>query len=275
MPLVSCPFCRFTKEVPFEGIPSGIFSARCPQCAQIFETGPFYFASEESNVKNKKMGSPWEHRDKLGFLDGLIKTVATVLFKPALFYKNICPSEGISDSFSFGIITGVAGSIITILWGFIIAMLSLNMEIPILEVQSDITPTPLILLYPLFVICNILITALIIHVLLFLVRANSGKIGGTLQVISYSQAAKLFSIIPVLGDIISFFWQMVIIFIGLKTVHNTSYIRLIIAFVIPFIIIAAVFLVCIFFIITQFGSEILQNELNLDFFIKSLFAIPS
>jgi len=263
MPLISCPFCKFSKEVPLEDVPSGIFSAKCPQCMQIFETGPFSFTFDMDNDTGKKDGNPWEHRDTLGFFDGLIKTVGAVLFKPTRFFKNITSPGGVGESFSFGIITGVSGSIITMLWGFIIAMLSL--EIPVLANLPDIAPVPFVLLYPLFVICNILISAFIIHVLLFLVRANSGKFGGTLKVVSYSQSAKLFSIVPVIGDIISFFWQIIIIFIGLKTIHATSYIRLIIAFIVPFIVITAVILAFIFFIITQLGSGMLPNGLNFDF----------
>ena len=265
MPSISCPFCRFSKEVPFEDVPSGIFSAKCPQCTQIFKTGPFRSAPDINNDNAEKKGSPWEHRDTLGFLDGLIKTVEAVLFKPTSFFKNICSPNGIGESFSFGIITGVAGSIITILWGFIIAMLSLNVELPVLTNLSDITPIPFILLYPLSVICNILITTVIIHVLLFLVRANSGKFGGTLKVVSFSQAATLFSIIPVIGYIIGFFWQIIITFIGLKIIHATSYTRLIIAFIIPLIIIIAVIIAFIFFIITLFSSEIFLNRFNLNF----------
>ena len=265
MPLISCPFCRFSKEVPFEDVPSGIFSARCPQCTQIFKTGPFRSTPDMDNDNAEKEGSPWEHRNTLGFLDGIIKTVMAVLFKPASFFKNISSPNAVGESFCFGIITGVAGSIITILWGFIIAMLSLNIELPVLTDLSDITPISLVLLYPLSVICNILITAVIIHALLFLVRANSGKLGGTLKVVSFAQAATLFSIIPVIGYIIGLFWQVVITFIGLKIIHAASYTRLIIAFIIPFIVITAVILVFIFFIITLFSSEIFLNRFYLNF----------
>jgi len=267
MPLISCPFCNFSKEVLLEDIPRGTFSAKCPQCAQIFKTGPFRTAPDIENNNGEIEENPWEQRNTLGFFDGFIKTVGAVLFKPARFFKNITSPSGVGESFCFGIIVGISGNIITILWGFIITMLYLNMGVPFFTDISDITPIPFILLYPLFAICNILITAFIIHTLLFLVRANSGKFGGTLKVVSYSQATKLFSIIPVVGDIISLFWQMVITFIGLKIIHSTSYARLIIAFIIPFIVIIAIILAFIFFIITQFGREIFLNELNLDFLI--------
>ena len=270
MPLISCPFCRFSKEVPLEDVPSNIFSAKCPHCAQIFKVGPFRSTPDIDNDKAEKKGSPWEHRDTLGFLDSLIKTVEAVLFKPSQFFKNITSSDGVGESFSFGILTGVSGSIITMLWGFIIAMFSLNIEMPVSADLSDISPIPFVLLYPLFVICNILISAFIIHMLLFLVRANAGKFGGTLKVVSFSQAAKLFGIIPVIGDIIGLFWQIVITFIGLKTIHATSYIRLIIAFIIPFIVITVVIITFILFIITQFGSKIFLNALDWNFLIESL-----
>lgn len=267
MPLISCPFCHFSRDVPLEEVPSGIFSAKCPQCDQIFKTGPFRPTPETYTDKDEKEGNPWEHKDRLGFFDSLIKTVEAVLFKPAQFFKNITTPGGVGESFCFGIVIGVAGSIINILWGSILALLSLNIGMPVLTDLSNITTIPFILLYPLFAICNILITAFIIHVLLFIVRANSGKLGGTIKVVSYSQATKLFSIIPVVGDIIGFFWQMVITFIGLKIIHGTSYVRLIIAFIIPCIVIIAVILAFIVFIITQFGPEIFLNELNLDFLI--------
>jgi hypothetical protein len=67
-------------------------------------------------------------------------------------------------------------------------------------------------------------------------------------VVSYSQAAQIWALIPVLGGLVAGIWQLIVQIIGLREIHETSYLRVIIAFMIPvaliffLVIVVAIFL---------------------------------
>lgn len=55
--------------------------------------------------------------------------------------------------------------------------------------------------------------------------------------VSYSQAAQIWGLIPFIGGSIGWIWQLVVQIIGLREMHETSYSRVIIAFLIPVVFI--------------------------------------
>jgi hypothetical protein len=52
-------------------------------------------------------------------------------------------------------------------------------------------------------------------------------------VVSYSQATQLLGLFPFIGGLIGFLWMIIVQIIGLKEIHETSYLKVIIAFLIP------------------------------------------
>ena len=50
---------------------------------------------------------------------------------------------------------------------------------------------------------------------------------------AYSQASQVFGLIPFLGGVIGWFWQLVIRIIGLKKIHQTTYLKIVLAFLLP------------------------------------------
>jgi len=51
--------------------------------------------------------------------------------------------------------------------------------------------------------------------------------------VAYSQAAQALDLIPVVGSWIGGIWQLIIQVIGLREMHNISYLRVFIAFLLP------------------------------------------
>ena len=90
---------------------------------------------------------------------------------------------------------------------------------------------------PILWIAWIFFSSGIMHLLLLIVRSGKNGYEATFRVVSYSQATQIWSLIPFLGGTIAFVWQLIVHVIGLRHIHRTSYLRVIIAFLIPLAII--------------------------------------
>ncbi|MBW1851567.1 MAG: YIP1 family protein, partial [Deltaproteobacteria bacterium] len=94
--------------------------------------------------------------------------------------------------------------------------------------------------------------------LLLMGGANNG-FEATFRVICYSQAAQVWGLIPFVGGWVSLIWQLIVQIIGLKEIHETSYLKVLFAFLIPvtiivFLVITAIILLVIFIGRHQFGQ---------------------
>jgi hypothetical protein len=86
---------------------------------------------------------------------------------------------------------------------------------------------------PLMVTIGIFIYSGVLHLLLRIVGGGAHGFEATFRVVSYSQAAQVLGIVPFIGGWIGGIWQLIIQVIGLREIHETSYLRVILAFVIP------------------------------------------
>lgn len=69
--------------------------------------------------------------------------------------------------------------------------------------------------------------------LLLLVRGAKNGFEATFRVVAYSQATRLWSTIPFIGSPIGWIWRAIVQIIGLKEAHEISYVRIVVAFLIP------------------------------------------
>lgn len=215
--------CNFSKTVPKENIPEGVRWVACPSCKHRFE-----FAPVKPDVKSEE-GSPWERRMELGLWKGIYQTFIAILFSPGSFFREMTTGKGIRESMAFGLLLGSIGYMIGFFWQFLLisgGMLndsSFLSQIPIIS-QIPISWLFLIamILSPVLVILNMFITGAIVHVMMLVFNGGKGKFEGTFKVIAFGQAAKALAFIPFIGEVIGWFWNLVIVVIGLKEIHKTS-----------------------------------------------------
>jgi len=156
---------------------------------------------------------------------------------------------------AFGLLIGSIGSMFSFFWEFMAA--SMGFLKPLWGVSTSIS-SPLVFLLliflsPLFMSINLLISSVIIHALLLLVRGSKNGYEATFRVIAYSQATRAWSVIPLLGGAIGWIWRSIVYIIGLKEAQETSYARVILAFSLPFALIVAVILGVMLFVIHSMG----------------------
>ena len=260
---ITCPNCNFSKKIPEEKIPTGVRWASCPRCKQRFEFAlPQSSPDIEPGQKGEKpvseagrRGSPWENRAELGIWQGIYQTFKAVLFSPQHLFRSMTVKGGIKEPLAFGLLLGSIGTMFGFFWQFLImsgSLLSLG-NIPMGQFAMGLIFLGIIILSPLFVIMSLFFASAILHLLLLIVRGGKNGFNATFRVVSYSQAIQVLGVIPIpfIGGLISSFWLLIVQIIGIREIHETSYLRVIIAFLIPlalifFLVIVVLFTIFIF-----------------------------
>ena len=94
----------------------------------------------------------------------------------------------------------------------------------------------LALLMPIIVPIVLIISSAITHLMLMILGGANRSLVATFRVMCYSSAPDLLQIIPVCGSVIGAIWGLLLIVIGLKEVHQTSWVKASTAVILPFIL---------------------------------------
>lgn len=244
---ITCPQCNYTKSIPIEKIPPGARWIKCPKCGNKFE----YLKKEEDVETEKRDATPWERRLQLGLWKGIKQTIKSVLFSPKNMFSSMPVRGGWRDPLAFGLLVGAISSMFAFFWEFLIANSGLLKPFGgvSISLSSPIIFLILIFLSPILVGISVFISSLIIHLLLLLVRAGNNRFEATFRVVAYSQATRIWSLLPFIGSPIGWVWRSIVQIIGLKEAHETSYLRIIVAFSIPIGLLLLIVVGAFFFII--------------------------
>jgi len=244
---ITCPTCLFSKMVPEEGIPVGVSWATCPSCKQRFEfelpQPSFDFEYEKEGTEPEKetgrSTSPWEERSELGIWQGIYQTFKTVLFSPKGFYRTIAFQGGLREPLAFGILIGSIGAMFELFVTFL-TFLNFLPQVESIFPQFQMGPTSQITLFmfvmvltPLFVTVNIFISSGVLHLFLFIFGGGHNGFEATFRVVAYTRATQAWSLIPLIGTWINGFWRLVVHLIGLREIHETTYLKAAIAVLVP------------------------------------------
>lgn len=252
---ITCPNCNFSKTIPEEQIPAGTRWATCPQCKNRFEIhfqeSSFHFSLDQKEIeKENELGrgiSSWENLSELGIWKGIYQTFKAVLFSPEQFFRTMRLRGGLRGPLSFGLLFGSIGAMIGFFWQFLImsgSILSIDQDL-ISQSTMSIIFWGIIVISPLFVIIGIFFSSAILHACLLLVGGGTNGFEGTFRVVAYSQATKIFRLLPFIGGPVGWIWQLIIRIIGLREIHETSYLRVIIAFLMPLAVIVVMFMIAL------------------------------
>ena len=275
-----CPYCHFSKKVPEEKIPDGARLAICPNCRRRFEFSitkeGIGFSSKEYRVEEgcqareepwtreeEKSGKPseeplpsgvpWENRSEIGLWQAIYQTFRMVLFSPETLFSSMKNKTGIWEPLAFGLLFGSAGAMFGFFWQFLFLSGDIINFVQSFFGQFTVCFIFLIMLIivPFIIIISMFIVSGILHLLLLIVGGGTNGFETTFKVVAYTQAAQIWGLIPVFGSFVGGIWQLIIQIIGLKEAHKTSYLRVIIALLIPvaimILVVAALILFAIYF----------------------------
>ena len=269
-----CPYCQFSKKVPNEKIPVGAKWVTCPRCHQRFEFSvveknvdpvtreteqktEFERLEEEPEEGYTRNGAPWENRSELGLWQGIYKTFKAVLFSPEIFFRSLTFKAGIVEPLAFGTLVGSIGSMFGLFWQLLMwsGLVLTYGESIFGQFTIGVILLIIMVIIPILWVAWIFVSSGITHLLLLIVRGGENGYEATLRVVSYSQATQVWSLIPFVGGTIGWIWQLVVQIIGLRHIHRMSYLRVIVAFLIPVAIIFILGIVVVIGLILFFRSS--------------------
>lgn len=242
---ITCPQCGFEQPETDECIKCGMMISRYAQYQEMARS----YESKIGEISSEEKHSPWEGEE--GFVGAFFKTTQEVLFSPTKFFKKVARGKGYWSPFIFGVISGIIGFGVVLLWQWLL----FSGMIP-LRIQSFIPYslflTFVIILIPFMITFSIFVGSAITHFCLMIVRGNKRGFTATFRTISYSYSARLFDIVPVIGSFIGSIYMLILIIIGVREGHDISTGKAILAVFLPVIVgiglvIMAVFLIPIFF----------------------------
>lgn len=215
---ITCPACKFSKTVLAEAIPAGAGWVICPSCKHRFE-----FTNPDAGPEPGE-DAPWERRAELGLWRAIYLTFVSVLFSPSAFFRKITPGKGMTEPMAFGLLSGSLGFMFGLFWNFLLVSgVIMSFSDRFLEqVPLNWVFLFVLILSPVFVLMDMFIKAGVIHVLMLIFRDGKGGFGGTFRTITYGQSTKVLSLIPFIGGVVGWFWNLIIVIVGLKEMHKTS-----------------------------------------------------
>jgi len=240
---IACPHCGFTTWVDESRIPEKARFADCPRCRERFPLRP-EMPPEPSPPARDRGPSPWEDRSRVGLWAGIHRTFVSVLFHPAAFFRGLHHRDGLREPFAAGLLFGSLGVMLSLFWDLVMAVWGLGGGLQAMASRFNVSLLfPLLLvLAPLLVTLGLFAVSGVVHVFLLLTRGARHGFEGTFRVVAYGQMTQIFGAVPFLGGLIGGLWYMVVLVIGLREIHGTTYARVILAFVLMTVLAVAVLL---------------------------------
>jgi hypothetical protein len=207
-----------------------------PVVAQPLAT-PAQPAASVLTATGPRPGLPWENRDKLGWVNALLETIALVFTKPVEAFSIMKREGGFGDPILYALILGSIGAVISL--GFSLTMQSVG----IMSGRNNgvaalfgmgVGTVFMFLLIPVFIVVCTFIGAAITHVCLMIVGGAKQPFETTLRVLSYaSGSANVLQVIPFCGGFLAGLAGLVLNCIGLARAHETDTWRAVVAVLLP------------------------------------------
>jgi hypothetical protein len=180
---------------------------------------------------------PWERRERFGLLNGLYLTIKDVLFTPRQFFHRMPSQVGLLSPLLFAILIGVVGAFFDWMW----SLAGSSLEMFLNEDIEDVIRGPIgfffnFIMSPVTVGVAVFLKAGIIHLCLMLFGGNRLGFEATFRVAAYSQAAGILSLFPFCGGPVGVLWGLLILIIGLYSIHETDPWKAVAAVVLPMVL---------------------------------------
>jgi hypothetical protein len=179
----------------------------------------------------------------------MLETIKGVLIEPGDTFRNASRTAGIGPALLFGLILGLAGSIIGLFWQYFMGAAfggglgssAFGDGLP--AEFADILPDPSTLLVlslamtPVFILIGLFLWSAIVHLMLLLLGGASQGYEATFRTIAYcSGSTALFQAVPFCGGWVGGIWSLVAQILCLKEMHNISGGKAAAAVLVPFVL---------------------------------------
>lgn len=191
---------------------------------------------------------PFENLEKYGFFPGLFLTIKKILLSPAAFFKDM-ELTGFIKPLIFFILIVEFSQICSFIWttAGILAPIDADVTRQIgSSLLSNPTQSPTMLavmsliIYPIAMGGLLFPTAAFTHVMLMIFGAGEKGYQATFRVAAYSAAPLVLCVVPIIGDAVGALISIAISIIAYKSIHNTSYMRVVLSIVMPVVLLLVI-----------------------------------
>ena len=226
--MVTCPQCGFEQPETDECIKCGVIMSKYVQYQEMAR-------SVEGQVReiSSEEYTPWESGE--GFIGAFFKTTQEVLFSPIKFFKKAAAGQGYWSPFIFGMISGIIGSGVALLWQWMLFSGVVPHQL-LSATTYSVFLTVAVISIPFAVALSILLGSGLVHLCLMIVGGNRKGFASTFRAISYSHSAALFYIIPFIGSFAGLIYLFILAIFGVREGHEISTGKAVLAVLLPLII---------------------------------------
>ncbi|MGM0381016.1 MAG: YIP1 family protein [bacterium] len=170
----------------------------------------------------------WMQRNEKGTVTALFDTTKEIIINPKKFFRKLNPAGDLKNDLFYA---AIMGSIPAIIFFIIFTILSIYgvsgwaqtyASTTGLNFNSIFNGFFITIFTPLQVVIGLLFGGAIVHLFLRFIGWKGAPFAGTIRVFSYSTAAGLIAIFPLLGGIIGAIWGIALQVTGLKATHKLT-----------------------------------------------------
>ncbi len=200
---------------------------------------------DEEEEASPLVPPPFEQLDRYGFFHGLYMTIKLVLTSPRLFFAVMPVGGGLAKPLTFTILLTMIQGFVQYFW----AMAGLSSTVSpdgadsIGGLSGALAPVVMLLFMPAVIAASQFLMTAIYHLLLKLMRADNQGFEGTFRALTYANAPIILGLFPMFTPgievawmSITAIWGLFLTIIGLKSIHKTSYSKVIPVCLIPLLL---------------------------------------
>jgi hypothetical protein len=193
---------------------------------------------------------PWEDRATIGFGAGLMQTIKVFFTAPRAAFDSAARKGDYASPVLWTIVIMIIALIIQFIYSIMLVgpMTAIITSILPPEAQTEFLATMAAstgfsmvmnaLMIPIFAVLAVIgafIMAAIYHVCLMMAGGSQSDAGfeGTFRAMSYSYSAQVAGIVPIVGSLIALIWGIVLMVIGMSSIHRLSTGKAVIVVLIP------------------------------------------
>jgi hypothetical protein len=220
----------------------------CPLCQQPLPDPPERFCPHCGAELAPATGTtPWEQRDRIGFVSALVETTQQVLARPTEFFRAMPVTGGLGGPLFYGVIVGYAGLLAGAVYGAVFQAVAgprlfdmphrSELEKLLPYIQGGMGLVFQVILGPLLIAVGLFISSAILHLLLMLFGGAPRGFEATFRVRCYAEAASLFRLIPFCGTAIFIIYILILTIVGLSEAHRIGRGRAAAAVLVPLVLV--------------------------------------
>ena len=170
-----------------------------------------------------------------------VETLKLFIVNPKEAFGRISISTEILLPLSYALVLSIVRAVIDLLWSWVIPfwpwiLSDQGGRWAIANLTSGFVG---LILSPIFSMIFLVVIAFVIHLFLMMIEAGERGFDATLRVACYSTTSVLAVAVPIIGGLAAMGWWVVLMVIGIATVHRTSYEKATLGVVLPFVLCCA------------------------------------